>query len=143
MKEIHIKNQQETENFGLALAGKLVPGSVVALTGDLGAGKTTLTKAIAKGLGVQSMVTSPTFLIIQEYKDGRLPLYHFDLYRIDDEEEMDELGYEEYFYGDGICVLEWADRIRSLLPENTLWIHIKYGKEENERIYKIDKYTGN
>ncbi|MDD2216371.1 MAG: tRNA (adenosine(37)-N6)-threonylcarbamoyltransferase complex ATPase subunit type 1 TsaE [Eubacteriales bacterium] len=143
MKEIQIKNQLETENFGLALADKLVPGSVVALTGDLGAGKTTLTKAIAKGLGIQSMVTSPTFLIIQEYKDGRLPLYHFDLYRINDEDEMDELGYEEYFYGDGVCVLEWADRIKGLLPENTLWIHIKYGNEENERIYKIDKYTGN
>lgn len=138
MKEIVINNEQETMEFGIKLAKQLVPGSVVALTGDLGVGKTTLTKAIAKGLGIHSMVTSPTFTIIQEYKEGRLPLYHFDVYRIMDEEEMYELGYEEYFFGDGVCVVEWADQIKGLLPEDVIRIHIEYGVEENQRIYKFE-----
>jgi tRNA threonylcarbamoyladenosine biosynthesis protein TsaE len=138
MKEIVINNEQETMEFGIKLAKQLVPGSVVALTGDLGVGKTTLTKAIAKGLGIHSMVTSPTFTIIQEYKEGRLPLYHFDVYRIMDEEEMYELGYEEYFFGDGVCVVEWADQIEGLLLEDVIRIHIEYGVEENQRIYKFE-----
>lgn len=138
MKEIVINNEQETMEFGIKLAKQLVPGSVVALIGDLGVGKTTLTKAIAKGLGIHSMVTSPTFTIIQEYKEGRLPLYHFDVYRIMDEEEMYELGYEEYFFGNGVCVVEWADQIEGLLPEDVIRIHIEYGVEENQRIYKFE-----
>ncbi|MFA5636391.1 MAG: tRNA (adenosine(37)-N6)-threonylcarbamoyltransferase complex ATPase subunit type 1 TsaE, partial [Anaerovoracaceae bacterium] len=112
MLEICIKNEKEAEKLGMQLADKLSPGSVVALTGDLGVGKTTLTKAIARGLGITALITSPTFTIIHEYRDGRLPLYHFDVYRIEDEEELHELGYEEYFYGDGVCVIEWADRIK-------------------------------
>ena len=94
---------------------------------------------MAKGLGVTELVTSPSFTIIQEYRSGRLPLYHFDVYRIEDEEELYELGYEEYFYGDGVCVVEWADRIESFLPEDTIHIHIEYGAEENERIFQIDE----
>jgi len=139
MLEICIKNEKEAEKLGMQLADKLSPGSVVALTGDLGVGKTTLTKAIARALGITALITSPTFTIIHEYRDGRLPLYHFDVYRIEDEEELHELGYEEYFYGDGVCVIEWADRIKDFLPDNTTYIHIAYGHEENERIFQIDE----
>jgi len=135
-----IRDESDTKAFGKELAEKLKPGDVVALTGDLGAGKTTLTKYIAEGLGITEVVTSPTFTIVQEYTGGRLPLYHFDVYRIDDPEEMDELGYEEYFFGSGVCVVEWADRIPELIPENGIWIRIEYGASEDERIYHIENF---
>ena len=142
MLEIYVKNKEEAEELGMKLADRLGPGSVVALTGNLGAGKTTFTKAVAKGLGIAALITSPTFTIIQEYRDGRLPLYHFDVYRLEDGEELYELGYEEYFYGDGICVIEWADRIEDFLPEDAIRIHIAYGDAENERIFQIDENIG-
>ena len=135
-KRITIKNQEETEQFGRKLAEQAAPGTILALTGDLGTGKTTLTKAIAKGLGIRETVTSPTFTIVREYDSGRMPLYHFDVYRIGDVSEMDELGYEEYFFGDGICVIEWADLIEEILPEDAMRIHISYGPGEEERIYE-------
>lgn len=131
-----IKNESETAAFGIDLGERVCPGTVIALTGDLGAGKTTLTKAIAQGLGISDMITSPTFNIVKEYDGGRLPLYHFDVYRIGDADEMYELGYEEYFYGNGVCVVEWADLIEDLLPENAVRIQIEYGGEEGERIYQ-------
>lgn len=134
-KRIAIKNTRETEAFGKELAAMAKPGTVIALVGDLGTGKTTLTKAIAQGLGVKEEVTSPTFTIVQEYKSGRLPLYHFDVYRINDTEEMYELGYEEYFYGDGLCVVEWADQIEELLPEDALRVYLEYGASSEEREY--------
>ncbi|NLY71682.1 MAG: tRNA (adenosine(37)-N6)-threonylcarbamoyltransferase complex ATPase subunit type 1 TsaE [Clostridiales bacterium] len=132
------KNEKQTEELGLRRAEGLKADTVIALIGDLGSGKTALTKAIAKGLGIEQQVTSPTFTIIQEYSGGRLPLYHFDVYRLEDEEDMYELGYEEYFYGDGVCVIEWADQIKGLLPKNTIYINIYYGSHENERIYTIE-----
>lgn len=135
-KTIRIRNQEETEQFGMKLAQQARPGMILALTGDLGAGKTALTKAIARGLGIRETVTSPTFTIVKEYHSGRLPLYHFDVYRISDVSEMDELGYEEYFFGDGICVIEWADLIEEILPEDAMRISISYGSEEEERIYE-------
>jgi len=138
MSKVFVKTQEETERLGMKLAKVLKPGSVVALCGDLGAGKTTLTKAIAKGLGITSLVTSPTFTIIHEYKEGRLPFYHFDVYRLDDEEELHELGYEEYFYGDGVSVVEWADRVEGCLPKDAIRIKIFYGDGENERIFHIE-----
>lgn len=131
-----IKNESETAAFGIELGKRACPGTVIALTGDLGAGKTTLTKAIAQGLGISDMITSPTFNIVKEYDGGRLPLYHFDVYRIGDADEMYELGYEEYFYGNGVCVVEWADLIEDLLPENAVRIQLEYGGEEGERIYR-------
>lgn len=131
-----IKNESETAAFGIDLGERVCPGTVIALTGDLGAGKTTLTKAIAQGLGISDIITSPTFNIVKEYDGGRLPLYHFDVYRIGDADEMYELGYEEYFYGNGVCVVEWADLIEDLLPENAVRIQIEYGGEEGERIYQ-------
>lgn len=131
-----IKNEEETREFGIALAGKLERGSIVALIGDLGTGKTALSKYIAEGLGISEMITSPTFTIVQEYHSGRLPLYHFDVYRIRDVEEMYELGYEEYFYGDGVSIVEWADNIMELIPDEAIVIRIEYGETPEERIYQ-------
>lgn len=136
MRKLILKNEDETRAFGLELGASLRKGDIVALIGDLGTGKTALTKYIAEGLGIQEVITSPTFTIVQEYRQGRLPLYHFDVYRIGDPEEMYELGYEEYFYGDGVCVIEWADLIEELLPEYTKVIRIEYGKNQEERIYQ-------
>ena len=130
-----LRSEQEVEAYGIRLGREARPGQVIALTGDLGAGKTTLTKAIARGLGISETVTSPTFTIVKEYRSGRLPLFHFDVYRIGDVEEMYELGYEEYFFGDGVCVIEWADLIEELIPEDALRISIAYGQDEEERIY--------
>ena len=137
-KLLHIASEKETERIGEAIGRAAEPGTVVALIGDLGTGKTTLTKSIARGLGVTETVTSPTFNIIREYKSGRIPLYHFDVYRIGDPDEMFELGYEEYFYGDGICVVEWADIIEELLPEDAVIIRIERGADEEEREYRIE-----
>lgn len=131
-----MKEEAQTRQFGLELAKRLKKGDVVALTGDLGTGKTALTKYVAEGLGISEPITSPTFTIVQEYPSGRLPLYHFDVYRLGGLEEMDELGYEEYFYGDGVCVVEWADLIEEILPEDALRIEITYGQQEGERIYQ-------
>ena len=139
-KVIYIKNEQETRRFGHKLAVELVPGTVVALIGDLGTGKTSLTKAIAEGLGIEDTITSPTFNIVKEYDTGRLPLYHFDVYRIGDIDEMYELGYEEYFYGEGVSIVEWADLIEEIIPEDAVRIYIEYGREEGERIYKCIFY---
>ena len=141
-KLLHIASEQETEQIGEAIGRAAEPGTVVALIGDLGTGKTTLTKSIARGLGVTETVTSPTFNIIREYKSGRIPQYHFDVYRIGDPDEMFELGYEEYFYGDGICVVEWADIIEELLPEDAVIIRIERGADEEEREYKIESEDG-
>ena len=131
-----VKNPEETEKLAERFAKNAEPGTVIAMNGDLGAGKTTFTKALAKGLGIEETVTSPTFNIVKEYRGGRLPLYHFDVYRIEDPEEMYELGYEEYFYGEGVCAVEWAEKIEVLIPADAVRIQILYGKEEGERIYK-------
>ena len=127
-------NEQELTEYGIKLGEELTSGSVVALTGDLGAGKTTLAKGIAKGLGVNDEITSPTFTIINEYTSGRLPFYHYDVYRLGDGEEaydgMEELGYKEHFFGDGVTVVEWADIIEELLPKEAIRITLAYGTEE-------------
>ena len=134
---IIIKNENETRDFAYELAKVLRKGSILALIGDLGTGKTALTKYIAEALGSNELITSPTFTIVQEHKDGKLPIYHFDVYRINDTEEMFEIGYEEYFYGDGVCIVEWADIIEDLIPEEAIIINIEYGMNEGERIYTV------
>lgn len=118
--------------LGRRLAEEAEPGMVIALIGDLGTGKTTLTKYIAEALGVTERVTSPTFTIVREYRSGRLPLFHFDVYRISDPEDMYEIGYEDYFYGDGLCVVEWADNIEELIPEEAKVLRISRGSGDNE-----------
>lgn len=138
IKRILIEDEEALYSFGLKLAESLKPGDIISLIGDLGAGKTTLTKAIAKGLGIEEMITSPTFTIVQEYEGGRLPLYHFDVYRICHIEEMYELGYEEYFYGQGVCVVEWANLIQELIPADRIKISLAYGEKENQRICEIE-----
>ncbi len=133
-----IKNELETSKFAEKLAATLVAGDIIALVGDLGTGKTTLTKYIAKELWINEEITSPTFTIVQEYKSGKLPLYHFDVYRLADAQEMYELGYEEYFFGDGVCVIEWADVISEIIPENAKIIFIDYGSDADERVYRYN-----
>lgn len=108
---------QETFDLARGLGEKAAPGAVYTLSGDLGVGKTVFAQGLAKGLGIEEPVSSPTFTIVQVYDEGRLPFYHFDVYRIGDIEEMDEIGYEDCFYGDGVCLIEWAERIAQLLPE--------------------------
>lgn len=133
-------HEEKTFQLGYKLGTLLQQGDVVCLTGDLGAGKTTLSKAIAKGLGVEEDVTSPTFTLLHEYS-GRLPLYHFDVYRIQRIEEMEDLGYEEYFYGDGVCIIEWASKIEELIPEEHLWIHIAKGSGAHDREIELRATT--
>ncbi|KAI4452113.1 tRNA threonylcarbamoyladenosine biosynthesis protein TsaE [Eubacterium plexicaudatum ASF492] len=121
---------EETARLGRKIAEQIQPGSVCALSGDLGVGKTVFTQGIAQGLGIEESVCSPTFTILQEYEEGRMPFYHFDVYRIADPEEMMEIGYEDYFYGDGFTIVEWADLIPELLPERYLKIKIEKDPEK-------------
>lgn len=127
---IESNSAEETFALGQKIGEQAKPGTVISLTGDLGVGKTVFTQGLAKGLGIIEPVNSPTFTIVQVYESGRLPFYHFDVYRIGDVEEMDEIGYEDYFYGDGVCLIEWADLIRELLPEKTGRITIEKDPEK-------------
>ena len=134
---LKIKNEDETERFGRALADQLMPGDIVCLVGDLGTGKTALTKAVAAGLGIEEHIVSPTFNIVKEYRSGRLPLYHFDVYRLGSSEELFEIGARDYFYGQGVCVIEWADLIAEEIPPGSRLIRMSYGEEDGQRIYDI------
>lgn len=115
----------DTFAYGKALGEKAVPGEIYTLVGDLGVGKTVFTQGFAAGVGITEPVNSPTFTILQSYDEGRLTLHHFDVYRIGDVEEMDEIGYEDCFYGDGVCLIEWADLIREILPEDCIRVIIE------------------
>ncbi len=121
---------QETFEIGKRIGETAQPGSVFTLIGDLGVGKTVLTQGVARGLGIEGPVSSPTFTILQVYDEGRMPFYHFDVYRIGDVSEMDEIGYEDYFYGDGICFIEWANLIEEILPEHYTEIVIEKNLEK-------------
>ena len=125
----------ETRSLGREWAERAVPGLIICLDGDLGAGKTVFAQGFAEGLGIISPVTSPTFTIMQVYRSGRLPLYHFDVYRIEEPEEMEAIGYEEYFFGDGVCLVEWSENIAELIPEDAVRIRIERvpGREESAR----------
>ena len=128
-KVIETASPADTFAFGERLGREAKPGTVIALLGDLGVGKTVLTQGIAAGLGITEPVVSPTFTILQVYEEGRLPFYHYDVYRIGDPEEMEEVGYEDCFYGEGVCIVEWADLIGELLPEDTIRITIEKDPE--------------
>lgn len=117
------RSEEETLKIGARIGEKLNPGDVISLNGELGAGKTYITKGIAKGLGVEDYITSPTFIIVNEY-EGRIPLYHFDVYRINDIDEMYEIGFDEYLYGNGVCIVEWGKIVEELLPEYVIKIDI-------------------
>ena len=128
---------KDTYELGEKIGQMAKPGMVISLTGDLGVGKTVFTQGLAKGLGIEEPVNSPTFTIVQVYEEGRLPLYHFDVYRIGDIEEMDEIGYEDYFYGEGVCLIEWADLIREILPEQMCRVTIEKDLEKGFDYRKI------
>lgn len=135
MLKIKTDNAKQTEELGRCIGESLTGGEIIAMTGDLGAGKTTITKSIAKGLDIDEYITSPTFTIVNEY-EGRLKLFHFDVYRIGDIEEMYDMGYEEYFYSGGVCIIEWANLIEEILPEDTIRIEIST-QDENKRQFII------
>lgn len=135
---IETNSEQETFELGQRLAAQAQPGQVFALIGDLGVGKTVFTKGMASGLGIGEPVSSPTFTIVQVYEEGRLPFYHFDVYRIGDPEEMEEIGYEDYFYGKGVCLVEWANLIVELLPPQTVFVTID---KDLERGYEYRRIT--
>lgn len=124
------ESPEDTFALGKQIGESVTPGSVLTLVGDLGVGKTVFTQGLAEGLGIVDAVNSPTFTIVQIYEEGRIPLYHFDVYRIGDISEMDEIGYEDYFYGDGVCLIEWANLIEELLPEQYVEIRIEKNLEK-------------
>lgn len=134
--EIRLKDLEETKNFGIKLGKLLNSGDIVCLNGDLGAGKTTLSKSIGLGLGVEDYITSPTFNLINEYS-GRLTMYHFDVYRLENVDDLYDLGFDEYFYGQGVCIIEWAEKIESLIPEEKILVEMGNGDNIDERIIKI------
>lgn len=125
VKILESHSAQETFAYGKDIGENAAPGEVYTLIGDLGVGKTVFTQGVAVGLGITEPVNSPTFTILQSYEGGRLPFYHFDVYRIGDVEEMEEIGYDDCFYGEGVCLIEWADLIREILPERYTRITIE------------------
>ena len=128
---------ETTALLGMKIGRQVMPGDVICLEGELGVGKTVFTQGLALGLGITDNVNSPTFTLIQEYHEGRIPLYHFDVYRISGPWDMDDLGYEEYFYGDGVCLVEWGRLIEELLPSDTVYIHIEKDLEKGFDYRKI------
>ena len=134
---IETHDPEETFEVGRTIGMNAKPGQIYTLTGDLGVGKTVFTQGVAAGLGITEPVNSPTFTIIQEYEDGRLPFYHFDVYRIGDLEEMEEIGYDDYFFGQGICLIEWAEVIEEILPEKRIEVTIEKDLEKGFEYRKI------
>ena len=134
---IETRSAEETYQLGVELGEKATKGQVFTMVGDLGVGKTVFTQGLAKGLGIQEAINSPTFTIVQVYDEGRLPFYHFDVYRIGDISEMDEVGYEDYVYGEGVCLIEWATLIEEILPENRTSIIIEKDLEKGFDYRKI------
>lgn len=130
MERFETFSEEETFALGEEIGRAAKPGEVYTLIGDLGVGKTVFTQGVAKGLGITEPISSPTFTIVQVYEEGRMPFYHFDVYRIGDVEEMDEIGYEDYFYGEGISFVEWANLIEELIPGDRIQITIKKNLEK-------------
>lgn len=138
---IETRSPKETFQFGVELAKNAMPGQVFTLTGDLGVGKTVFTQGFAKGLGIEEPVNSPTFTIVQIYEGGRLPFYHFDVYRIGDVEEMDEVGFDDYVMGEGVSLIEWANLIEEILPEHRTEVTIEKDLQQGFDYRKITVET--
>ena len=134
---IETRSPEETFALGEKLGREAKPGQIYTLNGDLGTGKAVFTQGFASGLGITEPVNSPTFTILQVYEEGRMPFYHFDVYRIGDVEEMDEIGYEDCFYGEGVCLIEWAELIEEILPENVIVVTIEKDLEQGFDYRKI------
>ena len=130
--------EKETEQLGERLGVALKPGSVIAYTGDMGAGKTAFTRGLAKGLQVPERVTSPTFNIVNEYEGGRLPLFHFDMYRLGGADELFDIGWEDYLARNGVCAVEWSENVEEALEEGTIRIDIRRGENDNQRRISIE-----
>ena len=137
MERIETFSEEETFALGEKIGREALPGQVYTLLGDLGVGKTVFTQGVAKGLGITEPICSPTFTIVQVYDEGRMPFYHFDVYRIGDIEEMDEIGYEDYFFGEGLCMIEWANLIEEILPTKRKEITIEKDLEKGFDYRKI------
>ena len=135
--EFHSHNEAETEAIGARLAAVLNPGAVVAYLGDLGMGKTAFTRGLAAGLGYKGRVTSPTFAIVNEYEGGRLPLFHFDMYRLRDADDLFDIGWEDFLRRGGVCAVEWSETIQEALEPDTIYVDIRRGAETNQRILTI------
>ena len=132
-------NEAETEALGARLGAVLRPGTVLAYVGTLGMGKTAFTRGLARGLGYTGRVTSPTFNIVNEYEGGRLPLFHFDMYRLDDADALFDIGWEDYLDRSGVCAVEWSERVSEALPEDTVWVNIaRCPEEDGRRIITIE-----
>ena len=132
-------SEAETEALGEALAGRLTAGDVIAFSGDLGAGKTAFTRGLARGLGVTERVTSPTFTIVNEYLGGRLPLFHFDLYRLGSAEELFDIGWEDYLDRGGVCAVEWSEQVADAMPEDTIYVSIaRHPQEDTWRCITVE-----
>ncbi len=132
------KSEAETEALGARLAEQLEPGGVVAFTGDLGAGKTAFTRGLARGLGITERVTSPTFTVVNEYEGGRLPLFHFDMYRLGSSEELFGIGWEDYLARGGVCAVEWSENVEDALEEDAVRVDIRRGDREDWRVIAIE-----
>ena len=128
----------ETEALGQRLAERLQPGDVIAYTGDLGAGKTAFTRGLARGLGITERITSPTFTIVNEYQGGRLPLFHFDMYRLGSSDELYEIGWEDYLARGGVCAVEWSEIVADALEEDCIRVDIRQGETENQRKITVE-----
>ena len=135
--EYRSNSEQDTETLGRRLGERLEPGAVVAYTGDLGAGKTAFTRGLARGLGVPGQVTSPTFTIVNEYEGGRLPLFHFDMYRLSSADELFDIGWEDFLRRGGVCAVEWSETVRDALEPDTIYVDIRRGAEDNQRILTL------
>ncbi len=145
MKVFDTKSADETFSFAQKIGETCKPGTVIGLTGDLGTGKTVFAKGFAAGLGIKRGVNSPTYTIVHQYDDGRLPFYHFDVYRIGDVTEMEETGFDDCVLGEGVTLVEWADIIREIMPTGTIWINIAKDPAKGfdyRRIMVEDEYTG-
>ena len=135
--EVISNSPTETEELGARLAARLAPGAIVAFTGDLGAGKTAFTRGLARGLGVEERVTSPTFTIVNEYEGGRLPLFHFDMYRLGSSEELFDIGWEDYLARGGVCAVEWSEIIDDALEGDVVRVDIRRGDSDSQRVITI------
>ena len=134
---IETPNAEETFKLGVKIGEQARPGEIYTLNGDLGVGKTVFTQGVARGLGIEEPVNSPTFTIVQVYEEGKMPFYHFDVYRIGDIEEMEEIGYDDYFFGNGVCLIEWAELIQELLPKQIISVTIEKNPEKGFDYRKI------
>ena len=135
--ECYSENEKETEALGETMAGLVSPGTVIAFTGDLGAGKTAFVRGLARGLGIRQRITSPTFTIVNEYEGGRLPLFHFDLYRLGSSDELFDIGWEDFLARGGVCAVEWSENILDALEEETVFVDIRRGNTDRQRIITI------